>query len=261
MKKILASILLSLLASGALAETVIEVIPLAYRPASEILPLLAPLLGDSAQLIDNGSSLLVKTAPDQLAQIKAIISQLDVRQSNLLITVLQSRQTSADELNAAAGVQLHVSGDDPAKSGARIIGHMYQTQDKGNDQNTQTIRTLEGVPALIKAGKVYPRQNFSFYGYPTTTEFIEATTGFAVTPRLAGQQVILSVSPWSDKVNGLGQIETQDAQSTLRINLGEWAELGGAGDNTNRSINGAQVISHQIDKSQIHILIKVDRAD
>jgi len=262
LKKILTLIFISLLNSSAFAaDAIIEVIPLTNRPAFEILPLLAPLLGNSAQLIDNGSNLLVKTTPDKLAEIKAIIKQLDVRQSNLIITVIQSRQTTADELNAAARVQLNIPVDDPSRSSGRVIGHLYQTQDKSADENTQTVRTMEGVPAQIKVGNIYPIQNFSVYGYPTTTQYTEATTGFEVIPRLAGQQVILSVSPWSDKMNGRGQIATQNAQSTVRINLGEWIELGGVGENTSSSSNSALVNTRQIDKNQMHILVKVDRVD
>lgn len=256
MKKLIVFILIALLGNSVKAsENIIEVIPLSNRPASEIIPLLAPLLGDAAQLIDNGTNILVKTTPDRLAEIKNIISQLDSRQSNLLITVIQSRQTTADDLNAAVRAQLTIP------SNGRIIGHLYQTQGKSADENTQTVRTLEGVPAHIQVGNIYPRQNFSIYGYPITTEYTEVTTGFAVTPRLAGSQVILNVSPWSDRMNGRGQIETENAQSTIRINLGEWVELGGVGENTNKSTNGSFVNSHQIDKSQMHILVKVDRVD
>jgi hypothetical protein len=262
LKNFIALVFLSLLGNSVFAaDAIIEVIPLSNRPAFEILPLLAPLLGNTAQLIDNGSNLLVKTTPDRLDEIKAIVKQLDVRQSNLIITVMQSKQTTADELNAAARVQLNVPVDDPSGFGGRIGGHLYQTQEKNADQNTQSIRTMEGVPAHIKAGNVYPSQFSSSYGYSTATELTEATTGFAVVPRLAGQQVILSVSPWSDKLNNQGRIETQNAQSTLRINLGEWVELGGVGENSNSSSSDAFVKTRQVGESRMHILVKVDRVD
>jgi hypothetical protein len=254
LNKLLILIFITALSSSVLAsDTIIEVIPLINRPASEIVPLLNPLVDNGTQLIDNGSNILVKTAPYRLTEIKAIIKQLDARQSNLLITVIQSNQTNADELNAAASARLN----DQSKSGVQVIGHIYQTQDKNSDQNTQTIRTLEGVPARIIIGNAYPRQNFSAYGYPTTTEFTEATTGFEVTPKLVGQQVILSVAPWSDKMNGRGQIETQNAQATIRINLGVWVELGGV----NEDSNSTYANTRQIDKNQMHILVKVDRVD
>ena len=262
MKKYLLLIFITLFGNCAFAaETTIELIPLTNRPASEILPLLAPLLGNTAQLIDNGSNLLVKTTPDQMSQIKAIVNQLDVRQSNLVITVMQSGQTTADELNAMAGVQLNVQANNPSNSSARMIGHIYQTQDKGGDENTQTIRTLEGIPAHIKTGNIYPRQYSSTYGYAASTDLTETTTGFAVVPRLAGEQVILSVSPWSDKMNGRGQIETRNAQSTLRMNLGEWVELGGVGESSSSSTSGALVNTRETGKGRMHILVKVDRVD
>ncbi|TAK63315.1 hypothetical protein [Methylobacter sp.] len=262
MKKLSALIFLVLLGNSVFAEeTVLEVIPLTNRPAFEIVPLLAPLLGNNAQFIDNGSNLLVKTTPDRLAEIKAIVNQLDVRQSNLIITVMQSRQTTADELNAAARAQLNVRIDHPSKSGSRIFGHLYQTQDKNTDKNIQTVRTMEGVPAHIKAGNIYPGQYSSNYGYSIATETVEATTGFEVIPRLAGEQVVLSVSPWSDKMNGQGQLEIQNAQSTLRVNLGEWVEIGGIGESNNGSTYSAFMNTRRVGDSQMHILVKVDRVD
>jgi hypothetical protein len=268
-KKFLFFIFISLLSNLSFAaETILEVIPLFNRPASEIQPLLSPLLESTDQVIADGSNLIVRTTHERLAEIKIIISKLDARQNNLIITVIQSRQTTAEELNAAARVRLNIPVDDVSKSGGRINGHVYQTQDQHANENTQTIRTMEGNPAYIKTGSTYPTQNVqiynSGYGYPavsTSTEFIEATTGFAVTPRLAGQQVILDVSPWSDKMNKRGQIQTQDAQSTIRMNLGEWVELGGIGENSNSSTTGNLSTIRQTSRNQLHILVKVDQVD
>lgn len=50
-------------------EPVMEVIPLANRPAAEILPLLAPLLDGEDRVVDNGSNLIVRTSPERLANI------------------------------------------------------------------------------------------------------------------------------------------------------------------------------------------------
>lgn len=259
MKKYLALLLIALLTDSAMAaEATIEVIPLSNRPAAEIIPLLAPLLDGNAQLVDNGSNLLVKAAPGKLAEIKAIVNQLDVRQSNLMITVMQTRQANAEEMNASAGIQ--VNGSQSGVDG-RAIGHFYQTQDKDADSNTQRVRTLDGVPAHIKVGGLYPQQNYSVYGYPSETNYTEATTGFAVVPRLTGQQVVLSVSPWSDRINGRGHIDVQNAEATLRINLGEWVELGGIGASSTSNANGTMMNTRQTSNNQMHILLKVDRVD
>jgi hypothetical protein len=257
------------------AETVIEVIPLFNRPASEILPLLGPLLEDTDRVIADGSSLLVKTRPERLGDIIMLIDKLDTPLNNLVITVIQSRRATAEELNAAAKVNLNFPRNNQLKSSGGITGHYYQTEDRNSNESTQTIRTLEGNTAHIQVGNTYPINNVqiynSGYGYPavsTTTEFIDTTTGFAVTPRLveqnpglAEQQVILDISPWSEKLNTGGQLETQNAQSTIRLNLGEWVELGGIDENSHSSTNGNLATIRQTNQNKLHILVKVDKAD
>jgi len=250
------------------AETIIEVIPVYNRPASEIQPLINPMLENTDRVIADGSNLIVKTTPDRLNAIKKFINSLDTRPNNMIITVIQSRHTSAEELNAAARVNLNIPVDDLSKSGGRITGNYGQTQNQNTNESTQTIRTMEGSTAYIKVGNAYPIQNVqiynSGYGYPavsTSTQLIDATTGFAVTPRLAGQQAILDVSPWSDKANARGQLETQSAQSTLKVNLGEWVELGGIEETSQNSTNGNLANTRQTGENRLRILVKVDKAD
>ncbi len=269
-------ILISLLCNISFAaDTTTEVIPLFNRPASEILPIIGPLLEDSDRVIANGTSLIVKTAPERLGDLIMLIDKLDTPLNNLMITVIQSRHTTAEELNSAARANLKLPGNDQLNPSARITGHYYHTDDQNSNESTQTIRTLEGNTAHISVGKTYPIQNYQIYnsgygyGYPaysTTTEFIDTTTGLAVTPRLTEkhpitgeQQVILDVSPWSENVNTRGQLETQNAQSTIKITLGEWVELGGIDENAHISINNATI--HQTNPNKMHILVKVDKAD
>jgi type II secretory pathway component GspD/PulD (secretin) len=249
------------------AETIIEIIPINNRPASEIQPLINPMLENTDRVIADGYNLIVKTTPDRLNAIKNFINTLDTRLHNLVITVIQSRQTSAEQLNAAARVKLNAPIDDLSKSSG-ITGYSGQSQNQNANENIQTIRTLEGNTAYIKAGNTYPIQNVqiynSGYGYPavsTSTQLIDATTGFAVTPRLAGQQAILDVSPWSDKANAQGQLEIQSAQSTLKFNLGEWVELGGIDESSQNSAIGNLANNMQTSETRLRILVKVDKAD
>lgn len=271
MKKLFVLVIFKLLLSGcayAADDAVIEVIPLLNRPASEVQPLLEPLLDIDDRVTADGSNLLVRTTPERLAEILSIIDSLDTRQGNLIITVLQSRQATADELNAQIRAQLGIAGNDLSKSTGKITAYYRRTQDGSAHDNLQTIRTLDGKPAFIKTGTTYPVQNYqtnnSGYGYSgisTSTQFIDAITGFSVTPRLLGQQVMLDVSPWSDNAVAQGRIQTQEAQSTLTVNLGEWIEIGGA-DESMQSI-GNRVLAHnwQTNFNKLHILIKVDRAE
>ncbi len=277
-RKLLSLIFITLLTNISFAaETMIEVIPLFNRPASEVIPLISPLLEDTDRVIADGSNLIVKSAPERLGELIMLIDKLDAPLNNLIITVIQSRHATARELNAAARVNLKLPRNNQLKPSAGITGHYYQTNDQNSNESTQTIRTLEGNPAHISVGNSYPIQNVQIYnsgygyGYPavsTATEFIDATTGFAVTPRLIEQnpslekqQVILEVSPWSENVNTNGQIETRNAQSTIKINLGEWVELGGSDENSRSSTNGNLATIRQTNQNRVHILVKVDKAD
>jgi len=258
---------LSSLAAPA-AETTIEVIPLLNRSASEIQPLLSPLLEYTDWVGADGSNLLVRATPGRLAQIRTLIDKLDTPQHNLVITVIQSNHTTADRLNAAARVQMNSPVTKRTTSSVNMNSHYYQTQDNNANESTQTIRTLEGNTAYIKTGSNYPVQNVQLYsgayGYPgvsTGTEFIPATTGFAVTPRLAGQEVILDIAPWSDNMNARGQIETRGAQAKIKVNLGEWIELGAAGENSRADINTRPAHIWQAGENSLHILVKVDKAN
>jgi type II secretory pathway component GspD/PulD (secretin) len=266
LKKALLSLMVIILLRGVslAAERIIEVIPVYNRPASEMQALLGPLLEDTDQVIADGSNLVVKTKPERLKDIVTLIEKLDTPLNNLIITVIQSGNTTAEQLNAANRANLNL----PIKSGGTLDSHYYQTKDQNSNESTQTIRILENNTAHITVGKTYPIQDVQLYnagyGFPaisTSTQFIDATTGFAVTPRLVEQQVILDVSPWSEKVNARNQLKSQSAQTTIRINLGEWVDLGGTDENSSSSAVGSGSTIRQTGQKRFHILVKVDKAD
>jgi hypothetical protein len=241
-------------------EAAMEVIPLVNRPASEVRALLAPLLDADDRVIDNGSSLIVKTAPARLAEIKALIQKLDTRLNNLLISVLQTSSKTAAELNAEAKIAL-------SPDTIQMLGMVGNTEDLRNRQQHQQLRTLEGQPAHIKTGQVRPVQNYSVYGsaYGNSvignTQMMEASTGFAVTPRLAGNQVLIDIEPWSDRFQRNGNMDTQSAHTSLRANLGEWVEIAGNADTEQAEHSGFNSFNHSTGKNVLRILIKVDQAD
>jgi hypothetical protein len=53
-------------------ESIIEVIPLYNRPATEIQPLLTPMLDSTDRVIADGSNLIVRTTPDRLNLKKSV---------------------------------------------------------------------------------------------------------------------------------------------------------------------------------------------
>ena len=263
-------LLLSLNSTLILADaSVMEIIQLQNRTSEDISVVIAPLLEPQDRVIANGNTLIVKTTPARLKTLQQLINKLDTPIQNLIITVIQDQHMTAEALNARANIQ--VQGQHTSNSAiirGRINGHFNQSRGQSNINNNQTVRTIEGRPAHIEVGKVQPIRRKSTYHSPygyhettTTTDFIKATTGFAVTPRLAGShQVILDVAPWSDRFNKYGAIETQGAQTTVRVNLGEWVEIGSISEDSYTQRNGFLSHSSRNQSNNLHILIKVDKA-
>jgi type II secretory pathway component GspD/PulD (secretin) len=248
-------------------ETVMEIIPVFNRPASELQPLLSPLLEATEQIIATGNNLIIKATPVRLEEFKILLKKLDTRLNNFSITVIQSRTKTAQALNASASFRLNKVHNKPILDG-HIRGRFAQTEGFTNSDSTQVIKTLEGRAAYIKTGTNHPIQNINIYdpgyGYPTistNTEFIETSTGFLVTPRITGHQVTLDITPWSDKINNMGIIETQEANTTLRINLGEWVEIGGITEINQMSRNKSLSHSYSTANKTMRIIIKVDKSN
>ena len=255
-------LLLILIAQLAWAmETVVEVIPVQNRPASEIQPILLPLLDPSDQVVVNGQNLIVKTLPERVAYLKNLVRQLDNPVNNLVITVIQSRDITAAELNGGIQGSVRFPANGPAVRG-QARGYFNQYEGRSNIQNTQTIRTMEGVPAHIKVGNAYPVVTETYPGYPVPgqTSFVEATTGFAVTPRLAGDQAVIDVAPWSNRLNENGQFEVQNTETTIRAHLGEWVEIGSVDESGQGQGSGVTSFNNSSAQSRTKILLKIEKA-
>jgi len=255
--------LIILLSSTCIAnEQVIQVLPLNNRLASDIQSIIAPLLENSEKvIIANNSSLIIKASSTRQRELKKLINQLDKHVSNLIITVIQSKTQTAHELNASAKIRLGYP-----KSSTRLQGHFANTENLADSNNYQQIRTLDGKSAYIQTGKIHPIDNTQAYlpidnNRPLVSnnrQFIKATTGFLVTPRLSGQQVVLEVKPWSNKMNINGTLSTQSGHSTIRLNLGQWVEIGGINQHNQQSSNGLLSHSYSTTRKSMKILIKVD---
>lgn len=249
-------------------QSVIKVVPVNNRTATDLHSIIDPLLENSERITASRASLIIKATPARQEQLKKIIQQLDTRLSNLSITVLQSRTKTAEKLNLHINRRKQFLTNHVDFISSRKQGRFAQTEGFNNSDITQEIKTLEGRPAYIKTGKTYPVQDISLYDsrgndYPiisSNTRLIEASTGFVVTPHLTGsQQVSLEISPWSDKMNNNGTIDTQQGHSTLRVNLGEWIEITSSHENRRLSRDGTLSHSYSTVNKSLRILLKVEK--
>jgi type II secretory pathway component GspD/PulD (secretin) len=251
---------------GSADETVMEIIPLSNRPASEIYPIVAPLLDTSDSLIPNGFNLIVKTTPTKLRELKTVIKKLDNALTNLTITVVQTQDFNAEQLNAGLGIDINLVVNNPSQSQGNVEGHYQQQYRQNNIENQQVLMTLEGTAAHIKVGRHHPIKRtqvyYSIFGeriVSQQTQLIEASTGFVVLPRLNGEQVILEISPWSDTLQGNSNINTQEVTTTLRTHLGEWVEIGAVNQQYNSEATKNLSYQQGSYTKRLRILVKVEK--
>lgn len=254
---------LSISQNVAVADTAnIEVISLQNRPAAEVQAVLAPFLEAGEVVSGNGFQLIVKASPARLESILPLIQRLDSRVHNLLVSVIQNSYKTAAQLNAEASIST-------SPSGIGMHGLNADTRNIANKRHAQQLRTLEGQAAHIQIGQIRPIDNVmiygSGYGYSGVdihTRMQEASSGFAVIPRLqANNEVLLDITPWSERFLRNGAITGQQIQTSIKARLGEWIEIGGITHSQKTQRQGFSGMNYTTRNHESRILIKVELAD
>ena len=277
---------LALGAVPARAEAALEVIPLHYRTAEEVIPVLRPMLAPEGTLSGFKGQLIVRTTPENLAEIKRILASLDSAPRQLLITVRQD--ADLDRQRSTAEVSGNIGGKNarvivpPASRGRnggsvvlregdnRIRAHVLESGSAGTDRNTQTLRVLEGREAFIRTGQSVPvrgRQvTRTVVGGQVveqvvdTTQYRDVTTGFYVRARVSGDRVVLEVSPQRETLSQdiRGGVNVQRVVTTVSGRLGEWMELGGVGQTATAEQSVLLGRASSATRDDRRVLIKVE---
>jgi hypothetical protein len=285
-RALLALVLAWLLApgfAGAAEKQVLEVIPLGYRQAEDVIPMLRPLLAPGGTLTGMKNQLVVRTTPSNLAELKQVLATVDAAPRRLTISV---RQTSGMDVSRdAASVQGSVGVDDnarvtlPGRRGAagdpgvsvqsgrtRIEGNVVSSQSARNDQVTQTVQVLEGNPAFIRKGQSAVVPSTQVIETPTGRHIIQggqtvqADTGFYVTPRVNGERVTLEIGTSRERLRNpaTGAVSGQQVSTVVSGRLGEWIEIGGTTQSMERDQGEILGRSRDARRDDSRVLLKVD---
>lgn len=254
--------LLALLPAAYAQQQVVEVITLGYRQADEIIPMVRPLLAPGGTVTGMNNRLVVKTTPANLAEIKQVLSAVDAKPRQLIISVKQTtaaeaaRDAGSVSGNVAIGNNAQVkvprppgSSNQPSvtvQSGnSQIEGRAVNSRSAHDDGVTQTVQVLEGNDAFIRVGQSAPVSNTQVIRTPNGTQitqgtdFVNADTGFYVRPRVNGDQVTLEISTARDRLRNpnTGATNIQRVSTVVSGRLGEWMEIGGSSQTVERSQN------------------------
>jgi hypothetical protein len=278
MKKTLA--LLLLLPLSALAAE-LEVIALKHRSAEELLPIVRPLLDRDGVASGMNYQLILRTSPRNLAQIKKLLTSIDVAPRRLKITVMQDvDRDTVERLTSVSGsigsnprITLPDSGGGASveigQGRDRLKANVISTRTLEEGRNTQQLQVIEGNRALVRTGQSMPVPQRQVIQHPwgsqvvDTTEYRDVERGFYVLPRVQGDRVTVEIEAQNDApVRGDPlSVNTQQASTTLSGRLGEWIELGGTGQR--ETVDDGTISTRSVARKheQRSVLIRVEEVE
>jgi len=248
----------------------LEAIPLHFRLADEVIPILQPLLPAGAALTGTGDVLLIRADEATIRQVRSALATIDRAPRQLMITVGQSTGVATRRAGvtgsgtvAAGDVQVGVNRPPARESGAQVVVQAQGTQE--DVRSTSTVTTSEGREAYVALGELRPftsaplvdREHGAVHG----TRYRDVQTGFFATPRVSGDRVTLDISPFRQHV-GTGPrsdaVGTSALTTSVSGRLGEWIELGGVEDTREGHAAGLVTWGASSDLTQYSAWVKVE---
>lgn len=214
-----------------------KIFTLSHRFASDIAPIIAPMVDQSGTMSAVQNQLIIRTDPTTMRQIEAIVQSLDTPIINRKVSFSFNRQNDNESGNTALSGNIrrgNISigndrGDSP--NSGRVLIERNTTQHLNS--TTQFVNVQDGQTAFIRVGQLVPftqewvtlTQRYTHI--QTNTTFQEVSTGFAVQPMSLNHQVTLTIHPRIATLNNRQTIDFEELSTTINIPLGEWVNLGG----------------------------------
>jgi len=261
---------MAMLAGTPVLADQLEIIDLRHRRADDVIPIVLPLLEAGGALTGADDKLFVRSSPANLAQIREAVAAIDRPQRQLLITVGQGGVAARDDASvrgsatiSGGDVRVGVNRPPAGGSGAMVTAGSRSVQT--NQQNTSSVRVLEGSEAYISVGQSVPVTSTTVttgWHPPVaqqSTSYRDVTSGFYATARVSGDLVTLEISSRQQAYRPRDEtIDTKGATSVVTGRLGEWIELGAAREAQSGSSSGLLVWGRHTGSSEYSARVKVD---
>lgn len=277
-------LLLLLSFSGLAFADEMEIIPLKHRSADEVLPIIRPLLDQDGAASGMNYQLILRTAPQNLTQIKKLLEKIDLPPRRLQISVMQNVDnetvTRLTEVSGSIGlgrdarISVPGSGDNSGLNVGigtgrdRLNARVISTRSLDDEHKTQQIQVLEGGRARVSSGQSVPIAQHQVIQQPWGTQVIESTqyqdvnSGFFVQPRLNGDIVTVEISAQNDSVapnsGNTPKLRTQLTSTTVSGRLGVWLVVGGTEQQTDSNDDTISTRRAGAASEQRKMLIKVE---
>ncbi|MGA4636565.1 secretin N-terminal domain-containing protein [Pseudomonas solani] len=236
-----------LLALSLPLQAATEVIPLNYRTAEDVMPVVQSVLGNEGRVSAYGNQLIVNAEPAKIQELRTLLNQLDTAPKRLLISVDTSDSNYQNDRGYAVNGSASVGGVDieagrgevRGRDQVRIIRRSTDTRGGG----VQQVQASEGYPALIQVGQSVPITTASTGPYGqvySNTEYRNVTRGFYVTASITGDIVHVAISSNRDRLSQSqpGVIDVQSTDTRVSGRLGEWITVGGVNESSQSDDSG-----------------------
>ncbi|HKQ15556.1 MAG TPA: secretin N-terminal domain-containing protein [Steroidobacteraceae bacterium] len=246
-----------LIACPVLAQS-LEVIDLKYRTAAEVIPVLQPLVEQGGALTGQDYKLFVRASPANVQQLRAALAQIDRKPNQLLVSVRRSTQQEVERERAQASAVV-------SNRGSAVAVNATSSNARDRNDGVASVQVIEGNSAFISTGSDVPIVTAAaargghrpFAG--AVTEYRNLSSGFEVTPRVNGTQVVLDIAQQDERVVN-GTVQTQHLTTQASGPLGEWIRLGGVDETASTHQSGILSRQYSTQSDAREVWIKVDRA-
>lgn len=216
-----------------------KIFTLQHRFAEEVLPTIQAVVGNRGTASAIQNQLIVRTDSKTMAEVEQTIATLDTVRENFTISVKRQNSFAGSSRNSSIRGRTRI-GNATIQTGndARIGRDGIQIGIEDNQTNSQQssqqfIRVTDGAPAYISVGESIPYTNEwilltrRYAVRQISTEFVDISTGFTVRARSIGNQIELEITPTFSRLQQDGRIEFEQLSSTVRVQRGEWVNIGG----------------------------------
>ncbi|HSO19853.1 MAG TPA: hypothetical protein VLT88_10365 [Desulfosarcina sp.] len=250
----------------------LAVIPLEHRPAEEIIPVIAPLLDSSDRISGRGFQLFVNTTPENIPRIREVVAHLDRTVRQLAVTVVQGEH-ALETLNALAvsgrvaigdGVTVGIGGREGHREEDNIQVDVRSDRRASRVEDIQRVLVQDGGTATIAVGLSLPvvmgSPKHRGVTHRQVVDYRQAVTGFRVTPRVSGNQVLLTVDAVREHPsgNGVAGVRTQEIQTRIQGRLDEWIDLGALVSDAGSREKGILQGAAEKASTRNHVFVRVE---
>ena len=282
-KKIITIFLLfAICAPISIAESMkIEMIPMKNRMVEDVIPIIKPLIIEGGTVTGMNNQLILKTTPSNIELIKSILEQIDNAPRKLLISVKRNNDNEFNKEEGGFSIKydsknIKIESPDTGEQGiiiqsGRNNGDVIRyrksiEQNQEQESNIFYVNALEGNPAFINTGQLIPVRSQTTVATSGTTVVQEnigyhnINSGFYVTPKLQGGNVVLTISPKYAELNKNEKnvINVQNVSTTVHGRLGKWISIGGVNQSSNNSDKRNLINKEQYNSEKSNIFVKVE---